>query len=99
MSSTCKEFSYESLDRVVGSLCQGEFMATVDIAAAYRSVSIRPEHRKYLGLRWNFEGREFLLNDTRLCFGITCAPYIFSMLSHVVVESMNRKGYSKVFVI
>lgn len=97
MTSTCKDFSYESLDRVVAALGQGDFMATVDIASAYRSVSIKPNHRKFLGIRWTFAGQQFLLNDTRLCFGLTCAPYIFSMLSKVVVDSMHSRGFTKVF--
>lgn len=35
--------------------------------------------------------------DTRLCFGLRSAPYIFATLSDFTVKCMNRRGISKIF--
>lgn len=97
MTTTWEEFSFESIDNVTRSLCKGDFIATVDITSAYRSVTIRPEHWKYMGLRWKINGQDTLLNDTRLCFGQKCAPFIFSALSSFVVRCMHRRGFVRTF--
>lgn len=97
MKTTWKEFSYESVDNVTAVLNQGDYLCTVDIASAYRSVAIRPEHWKYMGLRWEIGGYNHLFNDTRLCFGQKCAPYIFSSLTNFVVDCMRSRGYSRTF--
>lgn len=42
-------------------------------------------------------GVDRYLVDTRLCFGISCAPYIFQTISNFVVRCMNRHGFYRVF--
>lgn len=39
-----------SEDNVTSVLVKGDFLAMVDTAGAYRSVSICPDHRKFMGL-------------------------------------------------
>ena len=43
-----------------------EFLSVVDIKAAYRSVPIREEHRKYQGFTWELDGETRHYVDNRL---------------------------------
>lgn len=97
MSTTCQPFKYNSLDIVCDRLSRGDFMCSTDIKAAYRSISILPEHRKFQGFKWTDEnGRSSYYYDTRLSFGLKCAPYIFNTISDFIVCCMMRRGYSKI---
>lgn len=97
MSETVKDFTFETIDDVCAVLCKSDYIATIDLASAYRSVSVTPEHWKYLGLQWQFENEEYFMLDTRLCFGLSCAPFIFSSLSKFIVKCMRRRGYDRIF--
>ena len=93
MSTTCEEFSYASVDQVASNMAPGCFMASVDIAAAYRSVSINPSQWTLQGIKWDLgQGEEYLL-DTRICFGLRCAPFAFTQISNFVRDTMQRLGY------
>ena len=98
MSSTCKEFKYNSVNDVASDLCHNDFMCVVDIASAYRSVPINPSHSKFQGMRWDFDdgSGDVLLQENRLSFGLKCAPYIFSLLSDLVVNIVRSKGVERI---
>ena len=97
MNTVCSEFTFIKLDDVTNVLQQGCYMSVVDIKAAYRSVNVFPDHRGCQGFLWEIDGVQRHLVDNCLCFGLKCAPYIFSRLSEFVVRAMRRRGYSKVF--
>ena len=44
-------------------------MAVVDIKSAYRAVPIFPDHRRYLGLKWEINGKTVFIEDC----GLACA--------------------------
>ena len=94
MASTCEEFKYNSVNDVAENLCEGDYMCVVDIASAYRSVLIFPGHSKFLGFKWDFgeEQGEKYLQENRLSFGLRCAPFIFNMLSSLVVDMARARG-------
>lgn len=99
MTSTYQYFKFQTMDDVCGKLKQGMFVASIDIAAAYRSISVNSEHWKYQGVCWDFldgAGPQYML-DTRLCFGLRCAPFLFSMVSDSIVRMMRRRGFCYVF--
>ena len=98
MSTTCEDFKYNSVNDVTADLNEGDFMCVVDIASAYRSVPIFPAHSTYQGMRWDFEdGRgSMYLRENRLCFGLKCAPFIFSLLSDLVVDTSRELGLSRI---
>ena len=93
MEETFQQFSYCTVDQVSANMTGGCFMATVDISAAYRSVPIIPDHWKYQAVSWIIDGELCDLQDTHLCFGLRCAPYIFTMISNFIVNTMSRLGY------
>ena len=98
MSTTCEDFKYKTVNDVTASLVQGDFMCVVDIASAYRSVPIFPLHSHLQGMRWDFDNGdgEVYLRENRLCFGLKCAPFIFSMLSDLVVDISMYNGVDRI---
>ena len=96
MTSTFNTFSYKSVEDAVDILCPNDFMAVVDISAAYRSVAINPDHTEFQGLTWDFGDGPELLIDRRLCFGLRCAPNIFDSLSSLIVKMAHARGASRV---
>lgn len=93
MSTTYKEFCYTSVDRVINMIERGYYMASIDIAAAYRSIPIHPDNWRYQGIRWPINGHPTYLYDTHLCFGSKCAPYIFTQVSNFVLRCLQRRGH------
>ena len=53
-----EEFKYKSVDNVLSMLNIHDYLAVVDIKPAYRALSIYPEHRSLLGLRWNLDSND-----------------------------------------
>lgn len=88
-----QSFEYKSSDDVCNLMYQSCYMATVDILSAYHSVAISPLDWDYQGISWKVKGQQTFLFDTRLSFGLRCAPYIFTEIGEFVVRCMARKGY------
>lgn len=91
-----EKFSYKSVDTVVEGLVEGDFMATVDISNAYRAVHIHPTSSIRQGLSWSFKEETTYMRDNRLCMGLGSSPYVFSMLSELIVRCMIREGGPRV---
>lgn len=85
MLSTYAPFKYVTVEAICEELIGGEFMAVVDIKAAYRSVNINPNHRKYQGFVWDLDGEDRFYTDNCICFGLRSAPYIFTQLTEFLV--------------
>ena len=94
METTFHSFNYVTIDEVASHVTPGCYMATVDIAAAYRSVHIREDQWTYQGIMWPVDGELIPLWDARLSFGLRCAPFIFSELSDFVAKTMERLGFT-----
>ena len=94
MESTFHTFSYNTVDNVCESMSKQCFMATVDIAAAYRSIAISPDQWKYQGVSWKVNGVDTYITDTRLCFGLRCAPYVCLRRSLISLSSVWPGGAS-----
>lgn len=95
MENAARVFKYQCVDYVCELMNPGDYSATIDISAAYRSVSVFPSYWTCQGIRWNINGVEKFLVDTRLCFGLRSAPYIFTQISNFVVRAMARRGIFK----
>ena len=83
-SNIIQEFQYKNVDHVLAMLQEGDYMAVVDIKSAYRAVPIFPDHRKYLGLKWEINGETVFIEDSRLCFGLCLGPSYFDKISGFV---------------
>lgn len=97
MVSTALKFSYNSVDNISEAMTRGCYMSALDISQAYRSVSINPRHWTLQGIKWLVDGSLEYLMDTRVCFGLSCAPFLFTRLSEFVVCCMHRRGHTRVF--
>ena len=84
------------MDDVVNMLHPNDFMATVDIASAYRSISVHTNHWTYQGVSWLIEDELCYMQDTRICFGLKLEPFLFTHISNFIVRCMARRGYDRV---
>lgn len=92
MEEAFQTFAYQSSDDVCELMQPGCSMATVDVVNAYRSVSVNPSDWEYFGISWIFDNERCFLFDTRVCFGLRCAPYLFTRKGEFVKICMARKG-------
>lgn len=98
MSETFQEFCYSSVDSVIASIKPNMFMSSVDIASAYRSILVHPSQWIFQGVSWPLDGRDTYLLDTRICFGLRCAPYLFTQVTNFVKRCLQRRGFTGISV-
>ena len=67
-------FRMETIQSVLLSVRQGDWMASIDLKEAYLQVPIHPESHQFL--RFVAHGRTYQF--TALCFGLSTAPQVFS---------------------
>ena len=84
-----KHFKLESLSDVFNLMSQDCFFAKIDLKDAHFSVSITPEHRKYLKFLW----RGILYQFTCFCFGLSCVPRFFTKQLKPVVAILWGNGH------
>ncbi|XP_062621080.1 uncharacterized protein LOC134282689 [Saccostrea cucullata] len=63
-----------------------------DITSAYHHIDIFPDHRKFLGFSWNFDGITRYFQFNVLPFGLTSAPYIFTKLTRSLIRKWRSEG-------
>jgi len=86
---TLEKFKFKSVDDAAKLMSQDCWFAVIDLSKAYRTVPIHEDHWALQGLKW---GDQYYV-DTRLCFGLRCAPSIFNRMSSFIVRCMARHGY------
>ena len=84
-----EEFKYKSVENVLSMLNIHDYLAVVDIKAAYRALSIYPDHRSLLGLRWNLDNKEIYIEDGRMCFGLRVGPMQFNKVSEFIYSILS----------
>lgn len=89
-SALVEKFHYLSVDDVTDLLLPNDFMATVDIKAAYRAVLIDPAHRQFMGFRWEIDGVSHEFVDNRLCFGLRSGPAYFNSISTFLATYLRQ---------
>ena len=81
-------FKIETLQLVLLSVQQGDWMVSLDLKDAYLQVSIHPDSRKYL--RFVAFGRVYQFKA--LCFGLSMAPQVFTRVMAPVSASLHLAG-------
>ncbi|MEW8544940.1 MAG: reverse transcriptase domain-containing protein [Candidatus Thiodiazotropha sp.] len=89
---------FSRVDDAAALMTDGCYFAKVDLKSAYRSVKISESSQKATGLKWNFDGTEVFLRDSRLCFGAKLSPGIFHRLTQAVKRMMARRGFDLLIV-
>ena len=73
-------------------------LCKMDLKSAYRSLRLSEHSQKVTGLKWNFNGTDVYLKDTRLSFGAKLSPDIFHRLTQAVKRMMGLRGYDLLIV-
>ena len=84
-----EEFKHKSVDDVLSMLNVHNYLAVVDIKSAYSALSIYPEHRSLLGLRWNLDNNNIYIEDGCMCFGLSVGPMQFNKVSEFVYSILS----------
>ena len=87
-----KPFAYEQLTDLQNLLVGGEWMCKFDLAAGYHHIPLQPGQRKYFG--FEFEGKVYTWKQ--LFFGLSPAPYIFTMILRNVAARWRFDGINLV---
>ena len=81
-------FRMETIQSVLLSVRQGDWMASIDLKEAYLQVPIHPDSRQFL--RFVAHGRTYQF--TTLCFGLSTAPQVFSWVMAPVSAILHSWG-------
>lgn len=86
------KFKYEADEVAKDILKKGDKIFGFDLKSAYHHIEIFEQHRKYLGLAWEFDsGRRYFVFNV-LPFGISTAGYIFTKVTRTLIKHWRSKG-------
>ena len=81
-------FRMETIQLVLLSVRQGDWMASIDLKEAYLQVPVHPDSRRFL--RFVAQGRVYQFSV--LCFGLSMAPQVFSRVMAPVSAILHSWG-------
>ena len=81
-------FRMETIQSVLLSVRQGDWMASIDLKEAYLQVPVHPESRPFL----RFVAHGQVYQFTTLCFGLSTAPQVFSRVMAPVSAILHSRG-------
>ena len=81
-------FRMETIQSVLLSVCQGDWMASIDLKEAYLQVPVHPDSRRFL--RFVAQGQVYQFSA--LCFGLSTAPQVFSRVMAPVSAILHSWG-------
>ena len=81
-------FRMETIQSVLLSVRQGNWMASIDLKEAYLQVPVHPDSRRFL--RFVAQGRVYQFSA--LCFGLSMAPQVFSQVMAPVSAILHSWG-------
>ena len=86
-------FKMESTNTIRATLQTGDFFFTIDLTMAYNTIPMASKSKKYLKFWWN--GRAFQFRS--LCFGLSSAPWIFTLVMSEMAKYLHRCSIICVF--
>ena len=81
-------FQMETIQSVLLSIRQGDWMASIDLREAYLQVPVHPESRPFL----RFVSNGCVYQFKALCFGLSTAPQVFSRVMAPVSAILHWVG-------
>ena len=81
-------FQMETIQSVLLSVCQGDWMASIDLKEAYLQVPVHPASRHFL----RFVFRDRVYQFKALCFGLSTAPQVFTRVMAPVSAILHSMG-------
>lgn len=82
-----EHFKMEHLTFVTDLVLLNDFAASIDLADAYFSLPIHPEHWKYLKFQWKGQ----LFAYTVLVFGLSSSPRIFTRITKPILAKLRSQ--------
>ena len=83
-------FQMETIQSVLLSVCQRDWMASIDLKEAYLQVPVHPDSRHFL----RFVSKGHVFQFKALCFGLSMAPQVFSRVMAPVSAILHSMGIS-----
>ena len=84
----CRHFRMETIQSILLSVRQGDWMASIDLAEAYLQVPVHPDSWRFL--RSVAQGNVYQFSA--LCFGLSTAPQVFSRVMAPVSAILHSWG-------
>ena len=81
-------FHRETIQSVLLSVRQGDWMASIDLPEAYLQVSVHPDSSRFL----QFVAQGQVYQFSALCFGVSTAPQVFSRVMAPVSAILHSWG-------
>ena len=81
-------FQMETIQSVLLSVRQGDWMASIDLKEAYLQVPVHPDSRRFL----QFLAQDKVYQFTALCFGLSTAPQVFTRVMAPVSAILHSWG-------
>ena len=81
-------FQMETIQSVLLSVRQGDWMASIDLKEAYHQVPVHPDSRHFL----RFVSKGHVFQFKALCFGLSTAPQVFSRVMAPVSAILHSMG-------
>ena len=81
-------FRMETIQSVLLSVRQGDWMASIDLKEAYLQVPVHPDSRRFL----RFLARGNVYQFSALCFGLSIAPQVFTRVMAPVSAILHSWG-------
>ena len=81
-------FQMETIQSVLLSIRQGDWMASIDLREAYLQVPVHPESRPFL----RFVSSGHVYQFKALCFGLSTAPQVFTRVMTPVSAILHSMG-------
>ena len=88
------KFKYEDLRSLSQVLQEGHWFFTWDLKSGYHHVDISPDHQKYLGFAWPFNGVLRYFTFSVLPFGLSSACFCFTKLLRPLVKRWRSMGHN-----
>ena len=88
------KFKYEDLRSLSQVLQEGHWFFTWDLKSGYHHVDISPDHQKYLGFAWPFNGVLRYFPFAVLPFGLRSTCLCFTKLLRPLVKRLRSMGYN-----
>ena len=83
-----QHFQMEGLKNVQDILLQGNWLIKIDLSDAFFSVPLHKDSRKLAAFHWKGVPYEFRV----ACFGLACAPRVFTKLMKVPIAFLRKLG-------
>jgi len=91
-----RKFKFESVPEAIQYISGQGFMIKFDLRSGYHHVNIHPDHQKYLGFLWSFNGRPRYFVFRCLPFGLSVAGHVFSKVLRPLVKHWRSQAYRMV---